>query len=34
LINLAARYGFQARFMDDWEQGLHPQSKLRLTTTT
>jgi SAM-dependent methyltransferase len=34
LVNLAAEYGFQARFMDDWEQGLHPQSKLRLTAST
>jgi SAM-dependent methyltransferase len=31
LIELAARYGLSARFMDDWEQLPHRQSKLRVT---
>jgi len=31
LVNLAARYGFHARLMEDWERGPHLQSKLRLT---
>jgi SAM-dependent methyltransferase len=32
LTDLAARHGLHARFMDDWEQLPHRQSKMRLTT--
>jgi SAM-dependent methyltransferase len=31
LIDLAARHGLDATFMDDWEQTGHPQSKIRVT---
>ncbi|WP_169952593.1 class I SAM-dependent methyltransferase [Microbispora sp. H11081] len=31
LVDLAARYGLTARFMDDWERTRHKQSKLRVT---
>jgi len=31
LIELAARHGLQARFMDDWELLPHEQSKIRVT---
>jgi SAM-dependent methyltransferase len=31
LVELAAKYGLTARFMDDWEALGHPQSKLRVT---
>ncbi|MEU9981816.1 class I SAM-dependent methyltransferase [Streptomyces sp. NPDC050856] len=31
LVRLAAEHGLDARFMDDWEQLPHGQSKLRLT---
>lgn len=31
LIELAASHGFAARFMDDWEQLPHKQSKIRIT---
>ena len=31
LIALAAKHGLEARFMDDWEQTGHPQSKIRVT---
>ncbi|MEU0518614.1 class I SAM-dependent methyltransferase [Streptosporangium sp. NPDC006007] len=31
LTDLASRYGLKARFMDDWEQSTHKQSKLRVT---
>ncbi|GGT44791.1 methyltransferase [Streptomyces kurssanovii] len=31
LVRLAARHGLDARFMDDWEQLPHGQSKLRVT---
>lgn len=31
LVELAARRGFTATFMKDWEKGPHKQSKLRLT---
>lgn len=31
LVELAAGYGLSARFMDDWEEMPHRQSKMRLT---
>ncbi|WP_449061414.1 class I SAM-dependent methyltransferase [Planomonospora algeriensis] len=31
LVNLAARYGLTAKFMDDWEELPHKQSKIRIT---
>jgi len=31
LVDLAARHGLRARFMDDWQQTGHEQSKLRVT---
>ncbi|GAA5041874.1 SAM-dependent methyltransferase [Thermocatellispora tengchongensis] len=31
LLDLAARYGLAARFMDDWEKLPHKQSKIRIT---
>jgi SAM-dependent methyltransferase len=31
LTGLAKRYGLDARFMTDWEQTGHPQSKIRVT---
>jgi len=31
LLDLAARHGLRAMFMDDWEQTGHPQSKIRVT---
>lgn len=31
LTGLAAKYGLEARFMDDWEQRPHKQSKIRVT---
>ncbi|MEV4194455.1 class I SAM-dependent methyltransferase [Streptomyces toxytricini] len=31
LVDLAARHGLTARFMDDWEQLGHGQSKIRVT---
>jgi predicted TPR repeat methyltransferase len=31
LIDLAEKHGLSARFMEDWEQTGHKQSKLRLT---
>jgi ubiquinone/menaquinone biosynthesis C-methylase UbiE len=31
LTKLAARHGFAARFMDDWEELPHEQSKIRIT---
>ena len=31
LVELAAGYGLTARFMDDWEELPHRQSKMRLT---
>lgn len=31
LVNLAATYGLNARFMEDWEQLPHGQSKIRIT---
>ncbi|GAA4235237.1 class I SAM-dependent methyltransferase [Actinomadura meridiana] len=31
LISLAEKHGFSARFMDDWEQLPHGQSKIRVT---
>jgi SAM-dependent methyltransferase len=31
LVELAARHGLRARFMDDWERLPHEQSKLRVT---
>lgn len=31
LLDLAARHGLQARFMDDWELRPHKQSKIRIT---
>ncbi|MFV0133506.1 class I SAM-dependent methyltransferase [Streptomyces sp. HMX87] len=31
LVDLAARYGLAARFMDDWEKLPHRQSKIRIT---
>lgn len=34
LISLAERHGLQARFMDDWEQLPHGQSKIRTSTAT
>jgi predicted TPR repeat methyltransferase len=30
LIALAAKHGLEARYMDDWEQTGHPQSKIRV----
>jgi predicted TPR repeat methyltransferase len=34
LVALAARHGLTARFMDDWADLGHPQSKLRLTLSS
>jgi ubiquinone/menaquinone biosynthesis C-methylase UbiE len=31
LVDLADRYGLRARFMDDWEELPHKQSKIRVT---
>jgi SAM-dependent methyltransferase len=31
LLDLAARHGLQATYMDDWAQTGHPQSKIRVT---
>ena len=31
LVDLAAAYGLAARFMDDWEELPHRQSRMRLT---
>lgn len=31
LVNLAARHGLRATFMDDWEKLPHKQSKIRIT---
>lgn len=31
LVNLAARYGLTAKFMEDWEELPHKQSKIRIT---
>ncbi|MDQ1696469.1 MAG: hypothetical protein QOJ03_1822 [Frankiaceae bacterium] len=31
LVTLAARHNLVARFMDDWEELPHPQSKIRIT---
>ena len=31
LLDLAAKHGLEATFMDDWEQTGHPQSKIRVT---
>ncbi|MBG0815374.1 class I SAM-dependent methyltransferase [Planomonospora sp. ID82291] len=31
LVNLAARHGLTAKFMDDWEELPHKQSKIRIT---
>ncbi|NRQ36134.1 class I SAM-dependent methyltransferase [Nonomuraea sp. NN258] len=33
LVALAAKHGLRARFMDDWEQLPHKQSKIRVTRT-
>ncbi|MFI9824121.1 class I SAM-dependent DNA methyltransferase [Streptomyces sp. NPDC052013] len=34
LVDLAARHGLSARFMDDWEELPHRQSKMRLTVVS
>jgi len=34
LMRLAARHGLDARLMDDWERGRHPQSRIRVTRAT
>ena len=33
LVELAARHGLAARFMDDWEKLPHRQSKIRVSVT-